>query len=119
MVAITVILAAVIGSFVLGLGQNVESAPQASFNFDQEDTGSVTEVTVQHRGGDSIDLENLEIRSEGNVKISDDGSTTNFDSSSVFAAGDSETISASSGDQVDVVYVSSSGDNVLASYTVQ
>lgn len=34
MVAITVILAAVIGTFVLGLGQNVQSTPSASFDFD-------------------------------------------------------------------------------------
>ena len=38
MVAITVILAAVIGTFVLGLGDSVESAPQASFNFDYDDS---------------------------------------------------------------------------------
>ncbi len=35
MVAITVILAAVIGSFVLNLGQGIQqTAPQASFGFD-------------------------------------------------------------------------------------
>ncbi|MFP4188678.1 MAG: type IV pilin, partial [Halobacteriales archaeon] len=34
MVAITVILAAVIGTFVLGLGENVEETAQAGVNFD-------------------------------------------------------------------------------------
>ena len=59
MVAITVILAAVIGTFVLGLGDQVQStSPQAQFTFDYtnvtvgaEDTDS---VTVTHDGGDSI-----------------------------------------------------------------
>ncbi len=40
MVAITVILAAVIGTFVLGLGDQVgDTAPQASFSFDYNSTG--------------------------------------------------------------------------------
>ncbi len=52
MVAITVILAAVIGTFVLGLGQNVQSTPQASFSF--EFNSSNTTVTVTHTGGDTL-----------------------------------------------------------------
>jgi flagellin-like protein len=54
MVAITVILAAVIGTFVLGLGQNVQSTPQASFQFDF-DTDSQN-VNVTHNGGDRLEL---------------------------------------------------------------
>ncbi|RLM56957.1 type IV pilin [Halobellus sp. Atlit-31R] len=51
MVAITVILAAVIGSFVLNLGQGVQqTAPQASFSFDYNGNN----VTVTHQSGDSI-----------------------------------------------------------------
>ncbi|MFB6119064.1 type IV pilin [Halosegnis sp.] len=49
MVAITVILAAVIGTFVLGLGDQVQNnAPSASFNFDFNDN------TITHGGGDTI-----------------------------------------------------------------
>ena len=44
MVAITVILAAVIGTFVLGLGENVEETAQAGVNFDY-DSGT-EELTV-------------------------------------------------------------------------
>ncbi|MFB6301345.1 MAG: type IV pilin [Haloferacaceae archaeon] len=53
MVAITVILAAVIGTFVLGLGQNVQSTPQASFAFDFD--ASDTTVNVTHTGGDTLE----------------------------------------------------------------
>ena len=51
MVAITVILAAVIGAFVLGLGDSVsETAPSAQIDFDYNDSG----VTLTHDGGDSF-----------------------------------------------------------------
>jgi len=59
MVAITVILAAVIGSFVLNLGGSLQqSAPQASFDFDYDGT---TEVVITHSTGDTI--------SEGQVNV--------------------------------------------------
>ncbi|WP_181692455.1 type IV pilin [Natronomonas sp. LN261] len=46
MVAITVILAAVIGTFVLGLGDQTSSAPQASFTCESGD--------LVHNGGDEL-----------------------------------------------------------------
>lgn len=58
MVAITVILAAVIGAFVLGLGDDLgsSSGPQASLSFDGDADG----VTITHNGGD--DLVDAELR---------------------------------------------------------
>ena len=54
MVAITVILAAVIGTFVLGLGQDVsQTAPQASITF-ENDTTEAGNITIVHEGGDTI-----------------------------------------------------------------
>ncbi len=51
MVAITVILAAVIGAFVLGLGDNVsETAPSAQIDFDY----GTDSVTLTHDGGNSF-----------------------------------------------------------------
>ncbi|WP_324760390.1 type IV pilin N-terminal domain-containing protein [Haloarcula montana] len=71
MVAITVILAAVIASFVLGLGDQTQSAtPQASFSFDYE---SGTSLSVTHDGGDTINANELYIRGQL------DTSTTNVD----------------------------------------
>ena len=61
MVAITVILAAVIGTFVLGLGQNVQSTPQASFNFDFGTSNASSAnpvVNVTHEGGDRLEFGN-------------------------------------------------------------
>ncbi|WP_225335927.1 type IV pilin [Halomicrobium urmianum] len=55
MVAITVILAAVIASFVLNLGdQAQQSTPTASFDFDYNATGT-DNLTITHESGDTID----------------------------------------------------------------
>jgi flagellin-like protein len=62
MVAITVILAAVIASFVLGLGDQAQQAtPQASFSFEYSE-GSPNTLDVTHDGGDSIQANELHIR---------------------------------------------------------
>jgi flagellin-like protein len=63
MVAITVILAAVIATFVLGLGEQVSSTtPTASFTFDYSDDNSC--LTVTHDGGDSIKKSELYVRGQ-------------------------------------------------------
>ena len=52
MVAVTVVLAAVIGAFVLGLGDSTgEPAPNANVDFDY--TASTGEVIVSHDGGET------------------------------------------------------------------
>ncbi|WP_336135552.1 type IV pilin N-terminal domain-containing protein [Natronomonas amylolytica] len=54
MVAITVILAAVIGTFVLGLGDQVqETAPNAQISFDYTEGTSDT-LQITHDGGDPL-----------------------------------------------------------------
>ena len=67
MVAITVILAAVIGTFVLNLGGSVsQTTPQASFGFDFNDeatdgTNTFDNVTITHETGASIESSQLNI----------------------------------------------------------
>lgn len=69
MVAITVILAAVIASFVLGLGGSQQETPQASFSWDYEDLGTADDsegiATISHDGGDSIKRTELLFRGDG------------------------------------------------------
>ena len=72
MVAITVILAAVIGTFVLGLGDQVsDNAPQASFSFDfsSNDDGFTGEaadvVNITHEGGETIENSTLDVSGDG------------------------------------------------------
>ncbi|WP_336337884.1 type IV pilin N-terminal domain-containing protein [Haloarcula brevis] len=68
MVAITVILAAVIASFVLGLGDQAQQAtPQASFSWEYSENASNSpdgNVTITHDGGDSIEAQELYVRGD-------------------------------------------------------
>ena len=130
MVAITVILAAVIGTFVLGLGQNVQStAPQASFSFDQDGN---KDVTVSHDGGDTIAYSNIKVTVNGNTAYATDGGSAFWDKDGKVNAGDSKTITdfennddnptdgLDTGDTIRVIWTSDSGENsqVLSKYTV-
>jgi hypothetical protein len=75
MVAITVILAAVIGAFVLEIGDQQETAPNTSFEsgervvFTNNQYGhkaNVTKVRVAHAGGSVIDVTQADIVVNGN-----------------------------------------------------
>lgn len=84
MVAITVILAAVIGTFVLDLGQSAgQSAPQASFSVSTDAPSG--NITIDHTGGDVLQTDQV------NVIIRNDSGTvrwTEANTRQAFAAGD-------------------------------
>jgi len=120
MVAITVILAAVIATFVLGLGDQVSNtAPQASFSTDYD--ANAGHVTVTHDGGDSIKASNLYIRgseidySSGDITDSSnpvwpDSKATG--SNSKVVAGNSIDVAVNNGKfNLNVVYQSANGDS--------
>jgi flagellin-like protein len=144
MVAITVILAAVIGTFVLGLGDQVQSsAPNANFQFEYDDAGNGfsdsdndDSVSVTHNGGQDVTRSNVEIQ-VGDVSY--DGSTLSSDSNNHVSTAFGTTISTGStatlvdegsstgdgdiiqgGDDVRVIWTSPSGDssNTIGSSTV-
>jgi flagellin-like protein len=113
MVAITVILAAVIASFVLGLGDTTQTTPTASFNFDYD--ADANTVTISHGGGDPISSDELYIR--GDKDSSDTIDTTwtsqaSLGSSTDITAGNSVDVTADDGEwDLSVVYVSAENDN--------
>jgi len=121
MVAITVILAAVIGTFVLGLGDQVQStSPQASFNFDFDgsespgesgntlvNSGGDGDLTITHGGGDAIEVERLSI-TDGTNSI--DGGSANGWAGTV-SAGSSTTEAVDDDDTIRVAWESSDGEN--------
>jgi len=79
MVAITVILAAVIGTFVLGLGDQVDdSAPQVTMSFDYDTTN--TDVNVTHEGGETLEGSTISL-------IGSESSTINESVTGDFSAG--------------------------------
>jgi flagellin-like protein len=77
MVAITVILAAVIGAFVLEIGDQQETAPSTSFDSEQRtvflddhsESSNVTEVTVSHAGGETLDITQVDTSINGNTSV--------------------------------------------------
>jgi flagellin-like protein len=110
MVAITVILAAVIGTFVLGLGDQVsENAPQAQFTF-ENNSGT---VTATHDGGDPLPAGTLSVTVSGSGSASTgsdwDGSGNNVNE---LTAGDTveAATSVTSGDTIRLVWTSQNSD---------
>ncbi|WP_262176538.1 type IV pilin N-terminal domain-containing protein [Haloarcula laminariae] len=104
MVAITVILAAVIATFVLGLGDSLNSqAPQVSFDYQYDETSG--ELTITHGGGDPIDEAKVGVRggnTDNSPGVDWDGSGTVGDSD--ITAGDSYEYAAGSDDTVRIIW---------------
>jgi flagellin-like protein len=126
MVAITVILAAVIGTFVLGLGGSVQqTAPQASFTFDFDQSGTSSDfstnpsgssegtLTITHDGGDSVEADRVSVAGssvEGST-VSVTGGSAPFSSGDTISAGNSMDIGISNSDTIRVTWESQNGEN--------
>ena len=124
MVAITVILAAVIGTFVLGLGDSLgdnQPTAQIDASIDDSNPGSPS-LEIEHAGGDSIDTNALR------VVVDDQSADTTADNSSVFptrfGVGDTETADFSGGGNqsvrdVRIRIIHTPSDSVLVDQTVE
>jgi len=85
MVAITVILAAVIGAFVLDIGSNQEQPPQTTWEWSNDASTATGTVTLEHGGGDTVEAdETLEVTYDD---ASGADSTTTSDVSGDYSAG--------------------------------
>jgi FlaG/FlaF family flagellin (archaellin) len=128
MVAITVILAAVIAAFVLGLGDTNSSAPNVNFDFElNEDTDidgddpTAGSLTVQHQSGDTFDNETIDI--VGPTAGADGGfgaSTSAGDSLVIDLAGSGVSENAESGDEIELVFLSEDGgsSSTIGTFTI-
>jgi len=107
LIAITVILAAVIGGVVLGLGTSSAEAPQASLQFEYDD--GENDLTIHHQGGDKLNADHIEVRSGANTAdLNDD-----------LSAGGSDTVDiAIDGERINVVWMdpNSNDETVLGTY---
>ena len=141
MVAITVILAAVIGTFVLGLGDQVqETAPNAQVSITEADLvkdgtndGDGDGVTFSHNGGDRFtndNTEDLRVTVEGvdlDAADEDDdfpfggGSQINIEDSDIYDQGALDDLSGTDGDEVTVrvVWEGQDRSSVIATRTVE
>ena len=118
MVAITVILAAVIGTFVLGLGENInddapnttwetsyeESSPSDFCNPDGTSDDNTLEIT--HQSGQTIDADRLTISEDGSDRKDWD---TDCGGSSDVGVGDTATVDVGSGDTVRLIWTAEGG----------
>ncbi|WP_254823359.1 type IV pilin [Haloglomus halophilum] len=126
MVAITVILAAVIGTFVLGLGDQVSNtSPQASFTFDFDGSNHNADafsespnsgasnpdqglLTITHDGGDGIEAGQIGV-SGGLTDRDLAADSGDFNSGDTVSAGTSFDYAVASDDTVRVTWASSNG----------
>ena len=113
MVAITVILAAVIGAFVLGLGGETQETPQVSLSF----SGDASGVNIEHRAGNSVDFDELEARGSA---LENDPFT--FEEGTFRAGDDVDIVSGDldeEGGNLRIIWTGGSDDAVLGSYEVE
>jgi flagellin-like protein len=126
MVAITVILAAVIGTFVLGLGEQVQTtSPQASFGFSFDSSATASgdancgdpssydgTLTINHESGDEIPATQLSTAgsSDPNANVDWDNSCASNLGSDI-SAGSSETFAVANSDTVRVTWESEDGES--------
>lgn len=106
-VAITVVLAAVIGTFVIDTGNKKTSTqPQVSFSYTYDDTASPPTLTATHEGGNEVENADSRITIKGDE----------VQSSDINAGGDSE---LNSGDTIEVTLTGSlaTGDVIEITYT--
>ena len=105
MVSITVILAAVIGVFVLEFGSSVSDSPP-TVQFDMT-VDSDNNAKILHEGGDVFEADS--------VSITNNESEYTFESGSVSAGDKSNSFNVSDGDTVRVVWESDNGEksNIL------
>jgi len=116
MVAITVILAAVIGGFVLGLGDSLQSAPQA-----QLDAGAAgnSDLEISHNGGDAIVAGDLTITVNGGSSTTLDNANAGYGTEDEFAVGETAQtdIGVSDGDRIRVIHTPS--ESILLDTTIE
>lgn len=110
LIGVTVILAAVVGGFVLDLGNNVQENPQAGVSFDQDATSQ--EVSVQVISMENADFLNVTTDGSGTI----DGSET----ATLDAVGQVATVEGlSSGDDITVIGDLDGKEAVLQTYTFE
>jgi len=118
MVAITVILAAVIGTFVLGIGSGQETTPSASFEWEY-DADAATAVTATHNGGETFNDENT-----NELRVGEQGDV-NDDWTLPVSAGDQQRIECAnnpcdSGAKIVIIWEANGGGrtSTVGSYTI-
>ncbi|PSP83143.1 type IV pilin [Halobacteriales archaeon QS_6_64_34] len=131
MVAITVILAAVIASFVLGLGDQAgDAAPQASWSYSYDSSassfttglGSDGLLTISHDGGDNVDMTQVTLKDGDNSVDPTNNDSSNMESKfpDEATAGDEGSTGVDEDTTVRIIWENPDGDSTstLGEYDV-
>ena len=126
MVAVTVVLSAAIGAFVLDIGNAVtEKQPNAVIEFEVDTDGPTDSVTLRHNGGDELETDALRVTVDGTIAWEAGSTESGFTSSTnewddgvtsgdeLVIEEDTEDITASS--SVELVWQDGQRSSILAS----
>jgi len=81
MVAVTVVLSAAVGAFVLDIGSAVtEQQPNAVIEFQFDTSGSSNSTTLRHNGGDELQTSTLRVAIDGDIAWDAGSDGTGFES---------------------------------------
>ena len=125
MVAITVILAAVIGAFVLGIGGEQNATPSASISLDadvDDDDLSDSTIEIVHNGGQTLELDDFQLSINGTIEVdpvsgaTNDGDTLSSGQSFTIEDGDLDTSEAID-DDASLRFIHEPSGGVVASAT--
>lgn len=128
MVAVTIILASVIGVYVLGIGSDLtETSPQTSFEFSHSTSpGDTNSTTIVHGGGDTFQADSVEITIGGETVYENGENTSDFLASGwsgEVSSGDSITIKEDAGtfqpgDSVIIIWNGEESSSIIGESTV-
>ena len=110
-IPVLVVLAAVVGSFALGLGDAEAAAPEApqvSMNFEYDEADEA--VTITHEGGDNLEQARVRVQ-VGDQRLGWD------ESGGTITPGDETTVGVERGQTVEVVWLGEQRQ-ILGSYEV-
>jgi flagellin-like protein len=97
MVAITVILASLVGVFAVGtFGENSQDAPQIVFQYDYDEAND--ELTIRHQSGDVVDGATLTFQKQDGTDLGDWSAATEVRAGSTATFGPGSSASPSSVD---------------------
>jgi len=131
MVAITVILAAVIATFVIGLGDNTDDvSPNIAFetDYDLNDTsgsGATNTTTISIDTADAnVDADNIKVDVNGETLTWGDyaeisaGQDITIGESGASSVDDTVSVSIAEGDEITILFETDDGSDTLDSFTV-
>ncbi|WP_232745102.1 type IV pilin [Halorubrum aethiopicum] len=124
MVAITVILAAVIGTFVLGLGDTLgdnQPTTQLDVSIEGEDGDGDRDLVIEHGGGDPIDSGTLDIivTDEDDNEVSTSGEFSERFSVGDVETGDFDVDDTGNGENLRIRIIHQPSESILVDRTIE